>query len=364
MRLLGKQEIEDIALGSTLLGSGGGGDPYIGKLMAIQAIEEYGPITLLSPDEVPDDALVISSCGFGAPTILIEKPLGGQEAKNAFQMMEKHLGKKAFATFPIEAGGANSMLPLVTAAQLGIPVVDADGMGRAFPKLEMTSFFLDGLSATPMVLVDERGNTTLIDTIDNMWAERIARSVTIPKGGAVGCALHSMTGKNLKDSGILNVLTYAEEIGRAARLAREGNTDPVGEILKVTNGFELFRGKVIDVNRRTEGGWAVGTAKIEGITKNKGQVLKLSIQNEHLMAKVDNRLLCVTPDLISVIDAETGLTITTEGIRYGMRVVIVGIPCHPKWRTAKGIEISGPGHLGFDDEYTPVEELMMGVNVK
>ncbi|WP_301173443.1 DUF917 domain-containing protein [Brevibacillus nitrificans] len=364
MRLLGKQEIEDIAKGSTLLGAGGGGDPHIGMLMAIQAVEEYGPIQLLTVDEVPDDAFVVSSAGFGAPTIFVEKPFGGLETKHAMTVLEQHMGKEVFATFPIEAGGANSMLPLVTAAQLGLPVVDVDGMGRAFPLLQLTSFYLDGLTATPMVLADEQANTTLIDTVDTPWAERIARSVTIQLGGAAGCAVYPMTGKNLKESGILNVLTYAEEIGRAARLAKEANVDPVQEVLKVANGFELFRGKVVDVDRRTDDGWAKGAVKIEGLFGYQGQQMELRVQNENMLAKVDNRLVCVTPDLISVIDAETGVAITTEGVRYGMRVVVVGIPCHPKWRTAKGLEISGPDYFGYDVAYTPVEELMKGRDLK
>jgi uncharacterized protein len=66
----------------------------------------------------------------------------------------------------------------------------------------------------------------------------------------------------------------------------------------------------------------------------------------------------VTPDLIAVLDAETGLPITTEGIRYGARCVVIGIPCNPKWRTAKGIETVGPKYFGYDVDYVPVEELV------
>jgi DUF917 family protein len=40
MRKIGIQELEDI------LGSGGGGDPYIGKLIALGAIKERGQVTL------------------------------------------------------------------------------------------------------------------------------------------------------------------------------------------------------------------------------------------------------------------------------------------------------------------------------
>ena len=40
MRKIGLSEIEDIALGASLLGAGGGGDPYVGKLVAIGAVRE------------------------------------------------------------------------------------------------------------------------------------------------------------------------------------------------------------------------------------------------------------------------------------------------------------------------------------
>ena len=58
MRQIGLNEVEDIARGAALLGAGGGGDPYIGKLVTVGAIQECGPVTLLDPEEVPDDALI------------------------------------------------------------------------------------------------------------------------------------------------------------------------------------------------------------------------------------------------------------------------------------------------------------------
>jgi uncharacterized protein len=358
MRIIGKQEIEDIAVGAALLGTGGGGDPYIGKLMALQAIEEYGEITLLDVDEVPDDALVVPSAMMGAPTVMIEKAPSGEEAISAFKNLESYLGKEIFATMPIEAGGLNSMLPLALAARMGIPVVDVDGMGRAFPELQMVTFYLDGVSATPMVIADEKGNTSLLSTINNVWTERIARSATIEMGGSTMTAIYPMTGKNLKDSGIHNILKLEEELGKAIRLAKQNNADPIKEALKCADGFELFRGKVVDVNRKTESGFAKGVATFEGINQYKGETLEVRFQNEHLLAQTNQRLLCVTPDLIAVLDAETGLPITTEAIRYGARCVIVGIPCDPKWRTEKGIKTVGPKYFNYDVDYVPVEELV------
>lgn len=358
MRKIGKQEIEDIAVGAALLGTGGGGDPYIGKLMALQAIEEYGEITLLDADEVPDDAVVVPSSMMGAPTVMLEKAPSGEEAIVAFQQLEAYLGKKIYATFPIEAGGVNSMLPFATAAKLGLPVIDADGMGRAFPELQMVTFYLDGISATPGVIADEKGNTLLLSTINNVWTERIARAATVQMGGSVMCAIYPMTGKQLKTSGIPNILKLEEEIGKAIRLAKVNNVNPIQEVLKKVGGFELFSGKVSDINRKTEKGFARGEAKIEGLNEYKGETLTLSFQNEHLLAQTEQRLLCITPDLIAVLDAETGLPITTEGIRYGARCVVIGIPCNPKWRTPEGIAAVGPKYFGYDVDYVPVEKLV------
>ena len=61
MRKIGVKEIEDMAVGAAVLGTGGGGDPYIGKLMAIQAIKECGEVEMITPEEVPDDAIVVPS---------------------------------------------------------------------------------------------------------------------------------------------------------------------------------------------------------------------------------------------------------------------------------------------------------------
>ena len=162
--------------------------------MAIQAIEEHGPIPLLDPDEVPDDALIVPSAMMGAPTVMIEKVPNGEEAIAAFKSLEEYLGKEIYATMPIEAGGINSLLPLALAATLGLPVVDADGMGRAFPELQMVTFYLEGVSATPMVLSDEKKNSLLLNTIDSVWAERIARTATIEMGGSVMLAIYPMEG--------------------------------------------------------------------------------------------------------------------------------------------------------------------------
>ncbi len=364
MRKLDVEAIQDIAVGAAILGTGGGGDPYIGKLMAIQAIEEYGPITLLDPEEIDDDDLIVPSAMMGAPTVLVEKVPSGEEVFNSFQALENYLGKKIKATMPIEAGGVNSMIPLALAAKLGLPVVDVDGMGRAFPELQMVTFSTIGVSATPMVISDEKGNNLLINTINNKWTEDLARGATITMGGSVMIAIYPMNGKQIKDVGVKNIVSFTEKIGKTLRTAKQNNENPVEALVDVTGGYPFFEGKIVDIDRKTKEGFARGTARIEGINKHKGDQLILNFQNEHLVAKVNGKVAVSVPDLITVHDIETGLPITTEGMRYGSRIMVMGIPCSDIWRTEAGLELVGPKYFGYDIEYKPVEErikLLQGV---
>jgi uncharacterized protein len=67
-------------------------------------------------------------------------------------------------------------------------------------------------------------------------------------------------------------------------------------------------------------------------------------------------VLASVPDLICVLETETGEPVTTEGLRYGLRVSVLGVPCDPRWRTPAGLDLVGPRYFGYDHEYRPVEE--------
>ncbi len=354
-RLIGQQEIEDIALGAAVLGTGGGGDPYIGKLMAVQSIRECGPAQMVSAEEIDDDAQVAMAAMMGAPTVMVEKLPSGKEVVDAFLALQAYLGRKIDYTTSAEAGGLNSTIPFTVAARLNIPIVDADGMGRAFPELQMVTPTMYGISATPMAIGDEKGNRAVINTPTNRWTETLARTITIDMGSTALIALYPMTGRQLKEAMVLGTLTRAEEIGRALRTARDMHLDAIEVMTEVTGGQTFFRGKVADVQRRTERGFARGEARIQGTGDDEGRALVIHFQNEALMAIRDGETIVSVPDLIVVLDAETGQPITTEGLRYGFRVTLLAIPCDPRWRTPAGLALVGPRYFGYDVEYAPAE---------
>jgi uncharacterized protein len=358
VRPLDAQAVQDISRGGAILGTGGGGDPYVGTLAALRALEEAGPPLLADVDELPGEALVACAVMVGAPVPLIEKLSFGPELVTAFEALTGALGRPPAALMPIEAGGVNGVLSLALGSRVGLPVVDADGMGRAFPELDLVTLTLHGIGITPLAIADEHGNSVVIDAIDASWAERLSRPVAIVFGGIAALCGYPLTAAQLRTAGVLGTLSLSERIGGALRRAREAKGDPVAAVLEATGGHELFRGKLVDVVRRTEHGWTKGEAVVEGFGAAAGRSLTVAFQNENLVATLDTGdVLATVPDLIAIVDAETGDAITTERLRYGFRVVVLGIPCAAQWRTPAGVALAGPRHFRYELDYAPVEEL-------
>ncbi|MHC5409099.1 DUF917 domain-containing protein [Listeria seeligeri] len=358
MRYLDEQAIENIAIGAAFLGTGGGGDPYIGKMMALTAIKKYGPVKLLSPEEIADDDYFIPAAMMGAPSVLIEKFPKGDEFVRVFEKLGRYLGKEVKGTFPMEAGGVNSMIPIVVAAQLGLPLIDCDGMGRAFPELQMVTFHLDGISATPMAITDEKGNIGIMETIDNKWTERLARVTTVEMGASSLVSLYPCDGAQIKQSSIKHIVTLSEEIGKVIRETSLDESEKLQQLLDVTKGYHLFEGKITDVVRETRAGFNFGRVRINGLNNDAESEVIVHFQNENLVAEKNGQPIAVTPDLICMVDLETLMPVTTEALKYGKRVRVMALPADDAWRTAKGIETVGPRYFGYDVDFAPLEELV------
>jgi DUF917 family protein len=191
----------------------------------------------------------------------------------------------------------------------------------------------------------------VVETIAHHWTERLSRSITVDFGCTALIALYPMSGADAKTTLIPATLALAEDLGR---LVRDGHG--IDAVLPRLRGHRLFEGKVADVERRTVGGFARGEARIDGTGGDAASTLRIRFQNEHLVALRDGEVLATVPDLIVVLDAETGEPITTEELRYGFRVTVVAAPCDERWRTEAGLELVGPRYFGYDVEYVPIEE--------
>ena len=349
--------LEALAIGAGILGTGGGGNPFVGKLEALTHLRAGRSITVVSLDEIGDDAYATTVGNMGAPIVSNERINRGDEPLLAMRALEDHIGRRFTHLIASEIGGINSMAPLIVGAQTGLPVIDGDGMGRAFPELQMDTFTIYGVTPTPGALCDPRGHEVVFTGIaEAETLERYARAVTIQMGGAAGYAFPPMTAAELRRTTVAGTYTLATKIGEAVLAARGGTGDPVDAALAVAGGERLFHGKIVDVSRRLVGGFARGVLHLEGIGPDRDRAMVIDFQNENLIARDDTgAVLAVVPDLICIVDQDSAEPITTEILRYGMRVVVMAIPASEMLKTPEALRVVGPAAFGYPEvEFIPM----------
>ena len=349
-------------MGAVFLATGGGGDPYVPRLMAQRVIDEHGPVDLIAVEDLDDDAYVVGIGGVGAPTASLELLPSLDDAAQILEIFEEHVGRKVDAVVSFEIGGANSLIPIVAAAGRGIPVVDGDGMGRALPEAQMMTYPIAGVAPTPAVALDYEGNYATLTTGNTLTYERHIRSLAQAMGGMITTAEHPMSGAELKEAIVPDTISFSIEIGRVLREHRGNARDTFKPLQDAFDGsiygdlFHLCSGKVTDYSSRIVGGYDVGEAVIEPFDGNLPPV-RLSVKNEFLTAFAGDQLMASVPDLITILDFETSMPINAERLRYGQRVTVLGVGCPDFYRSETALRVVAPRCFGFDFEFDPIERL-------
>src|SRR5207237_7900058 len=137
--------------------------------------------------------------------------------------------------------------PLMAAAHLGLPVVDADLMGRAYPEAQMTSVAVGDLRPYPCALYDPRGLESIVTNVPSWkWMERVSRKICVEMGSIASTCKAPRSGREVKDWGIHFTVSKAIGIGRRGREAQRLHEDPVAAILDEADGKQWFRGQVVE----------------------------------------------------------------------------------------------------------------------
>jgi DUF917 family protein len=191
-------------------------------------------------------------------------------------------------------------------------------------------------------------------------------------------AARPTTTDRVRSYGVINTLSLSWRIGRVVARAQQESTihtiaeQIIDEVGGPTTAKVLFRGKITAVERRIFKGHSYGEITIvqaqidEEEQKHdtpavaEGGVLKIPFKNENIYAKHiagdgTEKYLATVPDLISVLDTQSGCALGVPEFRYGLLVTVLGITCSPRWSdTKRGLEYGGPGAFGYDVEYRPL----------
>lgn len=355
MKEISLDDIEALAMGSWILGTGGGGSPYHALLNMRRLYRQGAKVVMVDADALHDDDLVAVVSTMGAPLINQERLIDSALAARSIELMEKHLGKRFAAVMSVEIGGLNGMQSFMAAAHLEIPVVDSDSMGRAYPEAQMTSFAVGDLCPAPLTAIDPRGNEVIVARAPSWrWMERSSRKICTEFGSTAATCKAPRTGAEVKRWGIHGTASRAIRLGHSVLNARHHHEDPIGAILSAEGGRLLFAGKVQEIERRTVEGFVRGRASL---INERGDQLEIDFQNEWVVAWRDKNPVAATPELICVLDSETGEALGTEVVRYGQRLTVIVLPAAPVFLTPRGLAHVGPRAFGYDFDFKSLFEV-------
>ena len=131
MKKLSYEEIKDILVGCTILGTGGGSlDNGLGSVE--KALASGCEFQLLDFDEIQDDGYYANPyyCGSIVPKG-DDSQQRGDEIATSVKALEEFMGVKFHGLVSIEYGGGNTGEMMAAAARTGKFIVDADAAGRA-----------------------------------------------------------------------------------------------------------------------------------------------------------------------------------------------------------------------------------------
>ena len=359
--------LEDALVGSSYLGTGGGGSLAEARELIANDLEAGLTFTMLPVAALADSDRV--ACPYGLASLAetsdemqarldaIENPVE-MPVQAAFEALERHVGQKFAGVIMGEIGPLSLAEGLSTAARLGVPALDADTVGRAVPEINQHSVKVAGVPLTPIGAATPFGDTMIVENLgDPTRAEDILRSIAVVSREC-GVTDSPITGAQAKAEGTLvtDSLSLAMNIGKAVREARAQGADPVEAARTAGDGYLLFTGTVADVERRDEDGFLVGEVRLAGNGDFAGQNFVTNVKNEHLVARRDGAVVATCPDLISIIDMQSGDGVVNPGYETGQAVAVLGFRCDPLWRSEAGLAVFSPRYFGFDIDYVPIEE--------
>ncbi|TPX20210.1 hypothetical protein DIZ76_016098 [Coccidioides immitis] len=383
--IVSELDVQWIADGCYVLGCAGGGSPFGEYIRIRDQIRQGHTIRIIDASSLPKDALIYWGGHMGSPAVSVER-LAHEETEHAFLELMEYLKHDSIdAVMGLEIGGANGLQPLALGSTKNhdCPVIDADWMGRAYPTYWQTTMCVyEEKQLVPCAIASGDGRSIIMTkTTDDEIVDRALRASCSEMGSRVGMAAKPTTTDRVHKYSVINTISLAWRIGRCIARAHANNTlstvaeQMIDEIGGPETAKVLFRGKIIAVERRLFKGHSYGEITIQQTQQSEeeksgsdnvpavavGGTLKIPFKNENIYAKHisetgEEKYIAMVPDLISVLDTQSGKALGVPEFRYGLMVTVLGIACSPRWSdTPRGLEYGGPGAFGYKNiEYKPL----------
>ncbi|MFG1684388.1 DUF917 domain-containing protein [Nonomuraea sp. NPDC049269] len=337
--ILDRDALEPLAAGSRLFATGAADSSF--ALVRDWADEVIAAgVPLVPADRLPGDTLCAVVTLAGSTTALAESLPTGQEPLRAVHALQHRIGAEAGAVVALNLAAENALLPLIAAAQLGVPLVDGDGSGRVFPLVEQTTYALAGHSPAPLALAGAGGELVLLETAPDR-VEATLRPVVLSAGGWAVAACYPMRARQLRSAVVP---------GTVSRLLHAGRPGADRALAAPYGLRRLALGTIIAV----EGGGgraahlpSLPSSVVIGESDGLRRLVRLEAHNEFVLALADGAVAATAPDQICLISSGDGVVIDVDQAEPGMEVEVVVVKAAPVWHTEQGRALGGLQAFGI-----------------
>ncbi|WP_217189183.1 DUF917 domain-containing protein [Streptomyces buecherae] len=358
VRAIGAEDVPTLWAGAQFYAPAFGEDGAEGLREWVTALlAEHGPVPLVRAEALPPTTRCAALGLVGSGTALAELPPVGDEFTTALSGIERRLGQRVEAVFPLAAAALNALTPLVAACLRGLPLIDSDGMGRVFPLVQYTSLHLAGLPVGPVCAAGPAGESLTVEAASADRVETMLRAQVHLMGGWAATASYPCAAAELRRAGLHGTVSRLLAAGRV--LLAGGPVDRVvSQLSAVTGCRSVGRGRVVEVEQLTRPmEWAQpahASTVLVAESGGAGRLLQLELQNDILLVLADGALTAAVPDVICLLDAVRGGVVGLDSLGGGEVVEVLVMPAAPVWYSSAGLALAGPRAFGLPVEHPRV----------
>ncbi|QFY10599.1 DUF917 family protein [Nonomuraea phyllanthi] len=340
-RVIDRDEMGRLSAGSRVFAIGTEESAYRLTLDWAHSVIGSG-VELVTAGEADPGTLCVSITLVGSTTALGEQLPTGDEPARAVRALERRLGERAGAVVALNLAAENALVPLIAAAQLGVPLIDGDGTGRVFPLVEQTTYALGGLSPAPLALAGGSGELVLLETPGDR-VEELLRPVVLSFGGWGVAACYPMTAGEL---------ARVVVPGTVSLLLRAGAPGAPRSAAAPYGVRTLCRGRILAVEGSTGHGADLALPSLPSsivVQESAGlrRLVRLEAHNEIVLALADGAPVAMAPDQICMISTEGGMVVDVDKAEPGLEVEVMVVRAAPVWHTDRGQALGGLRAFGL-----------------
>ncbi|WP_264668866.1 DUF917 domain-containing protein [Arthrobacter sp. VKM Ac-2550] len=310
----------------------------------IQSAMVSGQVQLVDVESLDPEDLVVATGMVTQGLFIADMPPVGDEFLSCISAIETALSRKVQAVYSLAAASINGIVPLMVGLQSGLPVVDADPMGRVFPLISQTTLHIGEVGISPIAMMGVTGERAMVEAPNPQRAETLVRSLVTELGGWAATAMYPCTAGELRMHGVRGTVTRMIRVGEILD-ADESVENKYRRLIELLKAVRISRARVQHIeslSRPTGLGLPAQPSSMTLIDETTGQIIRLEIQNEILLVLVDGAVAAAVPDIVTLLSPEYGTAVSLDDVGVGTVIDVIAIPAAEAWYSAPGLELAGP----------------------